>query len=173
MQFFVRYFINILFSFLPVFKFYAMKRKWLKWAGVAVKDGAQVNGHTIFYGRGALGIGENTWIGPGCRFYTHEDARIIIGDECDVAPEVSFITGSHDISGPKRRAGAGIARNIIVQDGCWIGARVTILGGVTIGKGSVVAAGALVNSDLPKNCVAAGVPARVIKILVDENGSMK
>lgn len=164
----VRFLINNLFSILPVFKFYKAKRRWLNWAGIFVGIDTKINGHTIFYGRGPLEIGNETWIGPGCRFYTHENVKLIIGDRCDIAPEVALISGSHEIAGPDRRAGTGTAKDIIIQDGCWIGARVTILGGVCIGKGSIVGAGALVNHDLPANSFAAGVPARVIKILAGE-----
>lgn len=164
-QQFNRYLLNLQFACLPVFKFYKLKIGWLANAGIKAGSGARVNGHTQFYGDGSLEIGKDTWVGPGCHFYMNEEAPIILGANCDIAPEVSFITGSHEIGDETRRAGPGTAAPILIEDGCWIGARVTILGGTHIGKSSIVAAGALVNEDIPENCLAAGVPARVIKKL--------
>ncbi|MBA4384698.1 MAG: transferase [Anaerolinea sp.] len=164
-QQFNRYLINLQFTCLPVFKFYKAKIGWLANAGIKVGKDAKVNGHTLFYGDGNLEIGKETWVGPGCRFYTNSEAPIILGAHCDIAPEVSFITGSHEIGNEARRAGIGTAKEIVIEDGCWIGARVTILGGSHIGKSSIIAAGALVNEDIPENSLAAGVPARVIKKL--------
>ena len=55
------------------------------------------------------------------------------------------------------------ARPIVIGDGCWIGANVTVLPGVTIGRGSVIGAGSVVNKDIPPDCLAVGVPCRVIR----------
>ena len=64
-----------------------------------------------------------------------------------------------------RSAGPGLSKPITVHDGAWIGANCTVLGGVTIGKKAVVAAGSLVNHDVPAYSLVAGVPAKVIKYL--------
>lgn len=165
---FFRYLTNLLSLMLPVFKLYEIKRKWLKFAGISASSGAKINGHSLFYGRGPVDIGKDTWVGPGCHFYTDENAPIKIGNNCDIAPEVSFVTGSHKISDDRRRAGTGMVNEIIIQDGCWIGARVTILGGVHIGKSTVIGAGALVINDIPENSIAVGVPAKVIKQFSNE-----
>ena len=69
------------------------------------------------------------------------------------------MTGSHQTGPSERRAGAGTAKEIVVESGCWIGARVLVLGGVTIGAGSIVAAGAVVTRDVAPNTLVAGVPA--------------
>lgn len=164
-QQFNRYLINLQFAFLPVFRFYNARIRWLASAGIKAGIGAKVNGHTQFYGDGELEIGENTWIGPGCRFYTNADAPIIIGANCDIAPEVAFVTGSHEMGDEVRRAGTGTAKSIMIGDGCWIGARVTILGGTHIGRSCILAAGAVVTEDVPDNSLVGGVPARVIKSL--------
>ena len=150
---------NLLLRLLPVSGCFAFKRMLLTAMGIEVQPGALVNGHTLFYGRGRIRIGKDTWIGPGCRFYATAGTTIEIGDNCDVAPEVSFVTGTHAIGGPERRAGAGRSESIVIGKGCWLGVRATILGGVSIGSGSVVAACTLVRNDLPADCVAAGIPA--------------
>lgn len=127
--------------------------------GADVGEGVSVNGHTWFYGRGKIRIADGTWLGVGCKFYSVAGHTIEIGRNCDIAPEVIFVPGTHKIGTSKRRAGEGYALDIKVGDGCWIGTRVTILGGVDIGSGVMIAAGSVVRSDLPDNCLAAGVPA--------------
>ena len=98
-------------------------------------------------------------------FYTHVDAPIVIGANCDIGPAVEFVTGGHVIGSASRRAGQGTANFILINDGCWIGSGSRILGGVTIGAGAMVAAGSLVIRDVPQNALVAGVPAVVKKIL--------
>lgn len=161
----LRVFANWLLKVLPVSRFYALKQYVLNQADIQVAQGGRVNGGTSFLGRGQVAVGTQTWIGPNCNFYTHPDAPISIGNRCDIAPEVSFVTGSHDMGSSERRAGAGWAKPIHIEDGCWIGARVTVLGGVRIGRGSVVAAGAVVTRDVPENCLVGGVPARLLRQL--------
>jgi len=164
----LRYMVNFLLMLLPVSHFFRLKEVLLSCAGIDVSKHACINGHTWFYGRGKVEIGENTWIGPRCRFYSDASVMISIGKNCDIAPEVAFVTGSHEVGDERRRAGAGYCESIVVEDGCWIGARVTILGGVTIGKGVVVGAGALVRNDVPANSIVAGVPAKPIRCLDDD-----
>jgi len=161
----MRYMANWLLWILPVSGFFSIKRRILSLCGIHISDGGCVNGHTWFYGRGNVEIGEGSWIGPRCRFYSDLSVQISIGKNCDIAPEVAFVTGSHEIGDGIRRAGEGYCKSIVVGDGCWIGARSTILGGVTIGEGAVVAAGSLVNKAVPAHSLVAGVPARVKKCL--------
>lgn len=161
----MRLLINLILMLPPVSRGYVWRRRLLGLAGIPVGEGTRVNGLNRFYGHGVIRIGVQTWLGPGCRFYSAPPARIEIGSRCDIAPEVMFICGGHDIGGPLRRAGADRCDDIVIEDGCWIGARCTVLGGVRIGAGTVVAAGAVVNRDLPPNCMAAGVPARPLREL--------
>lgn len=144
---------------------FSLKRVLLKCGGIDVAAGACVNGHTWFYGRGDVRIGRDSWIGPRVRFYSDVSASISIGSRCDIGPEVSFVTGSHNIGNAYRRAGSGYCRDIVIGDGCWIGARAIILGGVRIGDGSVIGAGAVVVRSVPPNCIVAGVPARKLRDL--------
>lgn len=130
-----------------------------------IQDGARLCGRSWVYGRGHLSIGPDTWISPGGEFFTSPDATIEIGRNCDIGPGCSFITGSHEIGGPKRRAGRGWASPIRVESGCWIGAKSILLGGVTIGPGSVLAAGSVVVKSVNGGYLAAGVPAKQKKEL--------
>ena len=153
--------VNFTLLILPVSKFFLLKRYLLRLMGVEVGKDVKINGHTWFYGRGKVRIGDRTWVGPGCQFHSTVGTVIDVGADCDIAPQVAFVTGSHKFGTTKRRAGEGYACDIHVCNGTWLGARVTVLGGITIGAGSFVAAGGLVNSDLPLNSLAAGVPAKV------------
>jgi maltose O-acetyltransferase len=157
----VRHFVNLLLLLLPPTRLFAVRRALLKFGNVEVGAGVCVSGHGWIYGRGRLCFGDETWLSPGVRIYTHEEAEIVIGARCDIGHEVSFITGSHEIGAALRRAGKGTAGAIRVGDGCWIGARSVILGGVTVGAGSVVAAGSVVTADIPGNSFVAGVPAKL------------
>lgn len=118
-------------------------------------------GRGWIYGQGRLIIGEGTWLSPGVVFYTHLEAEIQIGEQCDLGPGIEFIVGSHEVGTGERRAGNGTARAIVVGNGCWVGAKTVILGGVTIGDGAIIAAGAVVTRDVPAHTLVAGVPAVV------------
>lgn len=157
--------VNWLLGVLPVSRWFVLKRFLLNHSGIQVLEGGKVNGGTRFWGRGSVRVGSQTWIGPNCNFYTHLDAPISIGDQCDIAPEVSFVTGSHEVGSAHRRAGMGWAKPIHIEDGCWIGTRASLLGGVRVGRGSIVAAGSVVTGDVPENCLVGGVPARLIRQL--------
>jgi maltose O-acetyltransferase len=161
----IRHFLNILFSILPPSRLFLFRRICLKFAQVEIGKNVLVCGRGWIYGRGCLHIGSNTWLSPGVIVYTHLNAPIKIGSNCDIGPGVEFITGGHFIGVSSRRAGEGTAKTIVVNDGCWIGAGARIFGGVSIGKGAVVAAGSVVIHNVPENVLVAGVPAVVKKKL--------
>lgn len=138
----------------------------LRLGNIMAMDNVRFSGRGWVYGRGNLFIDENTWLSPGVVFYTHKNASITIGKNCDIGPEVKFIVGSHEIENSVRRAGRGTAKSIVVGEGCWIGAGCIILDGITIGSGSVIGAGAVVTRDIGNNVLAAGVPAIVKRELL-------
>jgi maltose O-acetyltransferase len=115
----------------------------------------------VWFGSGRVSIGADSFINYGCQFNT--SARISIGARCDIAMQVLFVTSSHEVGGPHRRAGRPTAEPIVVGDGCWIGARSVILPGVTIGAGTIVAAGSVVVRDCDTNSLYAGVPALKVR----------
>lgn len=108
-----------------------------------------------------ISVGARTHIGPRCLFTGANGCLIEIGADCDIGPEVAFLTGTHQIGPSTRRAGSGLARPVRVGAGTWIGARSLILPGVNIGTGCIVAAGAVVTTDVPNNSLVAGVPGVV------------
>ena len=95
-----------------------------------------------------------------CTFYALAD--ISIGDDVMIGPNVSLITSEHPVAPSQRRAWL-LGEPIVIEKGVWIAARATIIGGVTIGEDSVVAAGSVVTRDVPANTLVAGNPARVIR----------
>ncbi len=161
-----RYFLNFFFLLFPPVGYFGLRSIIWSYAGVKLQNNVSFCGHGFIYGRGSVFINTNTWISPGLVLRTHVDAPISIGSNCDIGPNVEIITGTHLIGPSYRRAGPGIANPVEISNGCWIGARVLILGGVTIGAGSIVAAGAVVVKDVPDNVLVAGIPARIIKQLI-------
>lgn len=96
----------------------------------------------------------------------HDDAPVFVGNRTLIGPGVCICTSTHDLEPSIRNAqGGSFAKPIRIGDDCWIGARAIILPGVTIGDGSMVAAGAVVSKDVEPGCVVGGVPARIIRRL--------
>ena len=157
----IRHLINIILSLLPPSRLFAARAAFLRLAGIEMHRSVKFCGRGWIYGQGRLIIGEGTWLSPGVVFYTHLEAEIQIGERCDLGPGVEFIVGSHEVGTGERRAGNGTARAIVVGNGCWVGAKSVILGGVTIGDGAIIAAGAVVTRDVPAHTLVAGVPAVV------------
>jgi maltose O-acetyltransferase len=157
----IRHLVNLFLALLPPSRCFALRCVLLRWAGLELEPDVKFCGRGWIYGRGRLLIGDATWLSPGVIVHTHAEVDITIGSRCDIGPGVEFILGTHKIGSANRRAGEGAARPITVGDGCWIGARTLILGGVSIGEGSIIAAGSVVTHDVPPNTLGAGVPASV------------
>lgn len=109
--------------------------------------------------RDRLTIGPDTFVNVGC--FIELNDRVEIGRAVSIGHEVMFLTSTHKLGGSSRRAAGQTFGPITVGDGAWIGARSTILPGVTIGAGAVVAAGSVVNKDVAPNALVSGVPAEV------------
>ena len=104
-------------------------------------------------------VGKNVFINSGCCF--QDQGGITIGDNALIGQQVVIATLNHDLIPEKR--GSMSPSPVKIGNNVWIGAHATILPGVTIGNGAVVAAGAVVTKDVPENTVVGGVPAKVIK----------
>jgi maltose O-acetyltransferase len=111
------------------------------------------------------GIGGRIWVAGGARPAT----RIEIGEDCFLNDGCRFavLTATHAMGDHRQRAGHTIAAPVTIESGAWVGARATILGGIRIGAGSVVAAGAVVTRSVPSNTLVGGVPATVIRVFAD------
>ena len=92
-------------------------------------------------------------------------APVVIGNSVLIAPGTVITTVNHALDPEKRRANICTALPVTIGSNVWIGANCTILPGVTIGDDAVVAAGAVVRSDVPPRAVVGGVPARVLKTI--------
>lgn len=106
-----------------------------------------------------ISIGKNVFFNSGCRF--QDQGGITIGDNVLVGHNVVMATLNHDID-PDCRADMHPAP-IHIGNKVWIGSNATILPGVTVGDGAIIAAGSVVCKDVPSNTMVAGVPAKVIK----------
>lgn len=105
--------------------------------------------------------GKNLYINHGCTIL--DGNQINIGDNCLIAPGVVIATVNHPHDPTIRATWLEYALSINIGNDVWIGANATICPGVTIGSNCIVAAGSLVNNDLPANTVCGGVPAKVLK----------
>ena len=119
-----------------------------------------------FYTTGGVDIrvGNNVFINQNCTFY--DLGGIDIADDVMIGPNVSVITSGHPIE-PSQRHNGVVAKPIVIERNVWIAAGATIIGGVTIGENSVVAAGSVVTRDVPPNTLVGGNPARVIRSIAE------
>lgn len=120
-------------------------------------------GSFLGYGDGILKVGK----GSSCNYKCFFDlgANITIGDNCNISYQVTFVNSTHEIGSSSRRAKGGFAKPITIGNGCWIGANVTIMPGVNIGDGCIIATGALVTKDCEPNSIYIGEPATLFKRL--------
>jgi len=109
-------------------------------------------------------VGRRVFINQNCTLY--DLAEISIGDDVMIGPNVSIISASHPVEPSERRAYL-IGKPIVIESNVWIAADVTIVGGVTVGENSVIAAGSVVTRDVPPNTLVGGNPARVIRSIGD------
>ena len=114
-------------------------------------------------------MAENVSIGPGATIYT-TGAKLIIKQHVISGPNLTIITGDHKYIAGRWLDSVSAEekedyydQDVIIEEDVWVGANVTILKGVTIGKSSIIAAGALVIKDVPPYSIVGGVPAKVLK----------
>lgn len=126
--------------------------------------------------------GCHTSVGKGCfmnfNFTVQDDAKVTIGEYCNFGPNVTIVTPLHPMLPDERRSmvchdGESrvlcYAKPVTIGNDCWFGANVTVCPGVTIGDGCVIGAGSVVTRDIPPYTFAAGVPAKVIRSITEED----
>ncbi len=104
-------------------------------------------------------IGENFFANFNCIIL--DAAKVTFGHNVLVAPNCGFYTSGHPLDSQTRNSGLEFAKPITIGNNVWIGGNVIVLPGVTIGDNSVIAAGSIVERDIPSNVIAMGTPCRV------------
>lgn len=138
--------------------FFEIKRKLLIYAGYHIGEKSKIIGPIQITTE--LSIGKDCWIGMD--FLCSGNGKVTIGNRCDIAPQVTIVTGSHEIGDIGRRAGKGRNDDVTIGEGCWLCARATVIGGVNISNSCIVASCACVVASVDNNNMVGGVPARKI-----------
>lgn len=115
-------------------------------------------------------IGDNVFVNSYCMFL--DAGNITIGNDVLIGPYVGIYPPEHAIHPELRKARYEIAHPVVICDGVWIGANASILGGVTIGRNSIIGAGSVVTHDIPENVIAAGNPCRVLREITEEDRNL-
>ena len=165
---FVRYSLKIIFQGWEKIKDILMS-KWYKSQMKSCGNNVSLHPSTsVYFGLENLSLGNNVSI-PRFAHIFCTDAPLTIGNNVIFGPAPTIVTGDHriDVIGkPIFFSFEKLPENdapVIIEDDVWIGAHVTILKGVTIGRGSVVAAGGIVNKSTPPYSISGGIPAKTIK----------
>ncbi|MFN8488767.1 MAG: DapH/DapD/GlmU-related protein [Caldilineaceae bacterium] len=127
------------------------------------------------YGYKQITVGNDVFIGPGAQFNVTLRSSINIGNKVMFGPHVSILTGKHDTSTVGRFmldlgdfAKPGDDAPVVIEDDVWVASHAIILRGVTLGRGCVIGAGAIVTHDIPPYALAVGVPAQVKSFRFDK-----
>ena len=112
-------------------------------------------------------VGKNFFANYNCTIL--DVAKVKIGDNCQMAPNVSIYTAGHPIHPFSRNSMYEYGKEVTIGDNVWIGGNTVICPGVTIGHNTVIGAGSVVTKDIPGNVLAAGNPCRVIREITEED----
>jgi acetyltransferase-like isoleucine patch superfamily enzyme len=142
---------------LPHVPFWSWRRAYLRLLRMQIGKGTFIMKRNYFMNPNKVTIGSYSHINRDCII----DARggLTIGDSVSISHRVNVMTGSHDVQSPTM---AGVFKPIVIEDYAWIGIGATVLQNVTIGRGAVVCAGAVVTKDVAPFDIVAGVPAKPI-----------
>lgn len=154
-------------ALLPQFCFNRLRTALWRAVSVEIGERSVVMGDLFLSGNGdiasLLSIGADTYISGPLRINLGGPVRI--GNGVNIGHDCLITSWDHEIGPPERRAGLSMSRPIVIEDGVWIASRVVLLPGVTIGRGAIVAAGAVVATDVAPNTLVGGVPAKLLRTL--------
>lgn len=125
---------------------------------INIEDNVFIHENVLIRSNEYISIGKNTTINRNCCVL----AKVVIGENCSIAPNVVIVGANHNFKDPTMviKAQGSEMLGIKIEDDVWIGANVTVLDGITIGKGAVVAAGAVVNKQVLPYTIVGGIPAK-------------
>lgn len=112
-------------------------------------------------------VGKNLFINYNCTIV--DVAKVIIGDNCMLAPNVAIYTAGHPVHPVSRNSMYEYGKEVTIGDNVWVGGNAVILPGVHIGSNTVIGAGSVVTGDIPDWVVAGGNPCRVIRKITEED----
>lgn len=137
--------------------FHCCRRFFYRLASIKIGKGSTIHMKARFYDPKNISIGEDSIIGEGVVL----DGRdlLTIGNHVDIATEVMVYNSEHNVNDENFMATNAPVR---IEDYVFVGPRVIILAGVTVGRGAVVGAGAVVTKDVPPYAIVGGVPAKII-----------
>ncbi len=121
--------------------------------GANIAPGSRFTGTDIVIGRG-------TFVNSGALFDVGRGGSVRIGRGCNLGPQVAILCQTHEVEGDGRYRRQAEHKPVVVGDDVWLGARSTVLPGVTVGDGCIVGAGAVVTRDIGPGGIWVGVPAR-------------
>jgi acetyltransferase-like isoleucine patch superfamily enzyme len=136
--------------------------------GHDVQPDAVIHPRCFFGARTGVTMGRAVNMNYGC--VIDLGAPVTFDDHAMIGMEVMIITVSHELGPTELRCGEVYVKPVHIGEGAWVGARVTILPGVTIGAGCVIATGSVVTTDCESDHLYGGVPARKIRALSSEAG---
>jgi maltose O-acetyltransferase len=158
---------GLLVRLLPQHSFQRLRTALYRAAGISIGPRSLLAGRLELIGTGP--IASRLSIGADCMvnapFFADLTDRVEIGSRVAIGHHLVVVTSGHAIGPASHRAGPVEAAPVVVEDGAWIGACVTLLPGARVGAGSVVGAGSLVVGELPPCVLAVGRPARVVRRL--------
>lgn len=141
-----------------------IRRFFYRWAGMKIGRGSTIHMMARIYDPRHITIGQDSILGEqitldGRRQLPNSQGGLTIGNHVDIASQVMIWTSEHDISDSQMKP---VEEPVVIEDYVFIGPRAIILPGVKIGKGAVVAAGAVVTKSVPARSIVGGVPAKEI-----------
>lgn len=136
---------------------HVLRNAFYRLSGIKIGKGSTIHMWANFYSPQNITIGEDSILGD--HIFMDGRDRLTIGNHVDIASYVMILNSEHDLESPGFEA---IVEPVVIEDYCFIGPRVIILPGVTVGRGSVLAAGAVVTTDVLAGSIVGGVPAKEI-----------